>query len=34
MYTVAIGDAADQGAGDAKLGTFADLSKVMTDLGC
>ena len=34
MYTVAIGDAADQGAGDAKLGTFADLSQVMTDLGC
>ena len=34
MYTVAIGDAADQGAGDAKLGTFADLSTVMTDLGC
>jgi beta-phosphoglucomutase len=34
MYTVAIGDAADQGAGDAKLGTFSDLSKVMTDLGC
>ena len=34
MYTVAIGDAADQGAGDAKLGTFADLSKVMSDLGC
>ena len=34
MFTVSIGDAADQGAGDAKLGTFADLSKVMTDLGC
>jgi len=34
MYTVSIGDAADQGAGDAKLGTFADLSKVLTDLGC
>ena len=33
MYTVSIGDAADQGAGDAKLGTFADLSKVVTDLG-
>jgi beta-phosphoglucomutase len=33
MYTVSIGDAADQGAGDAKLGTFADLSKVLTDLG-
>jgi beta-phosphoglucomutase len=33
MYTVSIGDAADQGAGDAKLGTFADLSKVMTELG-
>lgn len=34
MYTVSIGDAADQGVGDAKLGTFADLSTVMTDLGC
>lgn len=34
MYTVSIGDAAVQGAGDAKLGTFADLSTVMTDLGC
>ena len=34
MYTVSIGDAAVQGAGDAKLSTFADLSTVMTDLGC
>jgi beta-phosphoglucomutase len=34
MYGVAMGDAADQGAGDATLGTFADLAKVMTDLGC
>jgi beta-phosphoglucomutase len=34
MYGVAMGDAADQGAGEAKLGTFADLAKVMTDLGC
>lgn len=34
MYTVAIGDAADQGAGDAKLAAFADLSTVMTSLGC
>lgn len=34
MYTVSIGDAAVQGVGDAALGTFADLSKVMTDLGC
>jgi len=34
MYGVAMGDAADQGVGDAKLGRFADLSKVMTDLGC
>jgi beta-phosphoglucomutase len=34
MYTVSIGDAADQGAGDAKLGTFADLATVMTELGC
>jgi beta-phosphoglucomutase len=33
MYTVAIGDAADQGAGDAKLRTFGDLSQVLTDLG-
>lgn len=33
MYAVAMGDAADQGAGDAKLGTFADLAHVMTDLG-
>ena len=33
MYTVSIGDAADQGVGDAKLGTFADLSQLMTDLG-
>ena len=33
MYTVSIGDAADQGAGDARLGTFADLSHVMADLG-
>ena len=33
MYTVSIGDAADQGAGDAQLATFADLAKVMTDLG-
>ena len=34
MYAVSMGDAADQGAGDSRLGTFADLSKVMTDLGC
>ena len=34
MYGVAMGDAAAQGVGDAKLGRFADLSKVMTDLGC
>jgi hypothetical protein len=34
MYTVSIGDAADQGAGDAQLRTFADLSTVMTDLAC
>jgi len=34
MYTVSIGDAADQGAGDAKIRTFADLSTVMTALGC
>jgi beta-phosphoglucomutase len=34
MYTVSVGDAAVQGAGDAKLATFSDLSKVMTDLGC
>lgn len=33
MYAVAIGDAADQGAGDAQLGTFADLATVMTALG-
>ena len=33
MYTVSIGDAADQDAGDAKIATFADLSRVMTDLG-
>jgi len=29
-----MGDAADQGVGDAQLGTFADLAGVMTDLGC
>lgn len=34
MYTVAIGDAADQGAGDAQIATFADLSGVLTALGC
>jgi beta-phosphoglucomutase len=34
MYGVAMGDAADQGVGDAALGTFADLAGVMTDLGC
>jgi beta-phosphoglucomutase len=34
MYGVAMGDAADQGVGDAKLDTFADLAGVMTDLGC
>jgi len=34
MYAVAMGDAADQGSGDAQLGTFADLSAVMTRLGC
>ena len=34
MYGVAMGDAADQGVGDAQLGTFADLAGVMTDLGC
>ena len=34
MYGVAMGDAADQGVGDATLGTFADLAGVMTDLGC
>ena len=34
MYGVAMGDAADQGVGDAKLATFADLARVMTDLGC
>ncbi len=34
MYTVAIGDAADQGAGDAQIATFAGLATVMTDLGC
>jgi beta-phosphoglucomutase len=34
MYGVAMGDGADQGVGDAQLGTFADLAGVMTDLGC
>jgi beta-phosphoglucomutase len=34
MYGVAMGDAADQGVGDAKLGAFADLANVLTDLGC
>lgn len=34
MYGVAIGDAAAQGAGDARLDTFSDLSVVMTALGC
>ena len=34
MYGVAMGDAADQGVGDAKIGTFGDLAGVMTDLGC
>lgn len=33
MYTVSIGDAAEQGTGDAKLGTFSDLAQVLTDLG-
>ena len=33
MYAVAINDAADQGAGDAQINTFADLSTVMTNLG-
>lgn len=34
MYGVAIGDAADQGAGDAQITGFSDLAKVMTSLGC
>ncbi len=34
MYGVAMGDAADQGVGDAKIATFAGLAGVMTDLGC
>lgn len=32
MYTVAIGDAADQGAGDAQIGTFAELADVLSRL--
>lgn len=32
MYAVAMGDAADQRAGDVQIATFADLATVMTDL--